>query len=252
MSRNRRHGPPGGTSLPVVRGPPFSRGSYAQVMRERDAPRRAVVAAQLVVAGTAMLGVGGCGEDASLVKDTAVVSPAPQSPAIAFTFGGAGIYAIRPDGSRRVRLTGGPAHPDVGTGAADPAWSPDGATLAFARTIRVSFEDFRSQIHLLEPGGGRPRPLTVGIDGVSVSGPAWSPTDSGSPSSAPSRGTRRRARSWSRRSTAAASRYSGASPTTSRRPEAISGRRPGRRTARASPTRSGASTGATASAPPST
>jgi hypothetical protein len=43
------------------------------------------VAAQLVVAGTVMLGVGGCGEDASLVKDTAVVSPAPQSPAIAFT-----------------------------------------------------------------------------------------------------------------------------------------------------------------------
>jgi hypothetical protein len=49
------------------------------------------VAAELVLAGTVMLGVGGCGEDASLVKDTAVVSPAPQSPAIAFTFGGGGI-----------------------------------------------------------------------------------------------------------------------------------------------------------------
>jgi Tol biopolymer transport system component len=28
---------------------------------------------------------------------------------------------------------------------------------------------------LVKPGGGRPRPLTVGVDGVSVSGPAWSP-----------------------------------------------------------------------------
>jgi hypothetical protein len=33
-----------------------------------------------------------------------------------------------PDGSGRVRLTGGRASPEVGTGDPDPAWSPDGAT----------------------------------------------------------------------------------------------------------------------------
>jgi hypothetical protein len=51
-----------------------------------------------------------------------------------------------PDGSGRVRLTGGRASPEVGTGDPDPAWSPDGATLALVWTLPVSFEDFRSQI----------------------------------------------------------------------------------------------------------
>jgi Tol biopolymer transport system component len=107
--------------------------------------------------------------------NTAMVSPAPASPAIAFTLGGGGIYAIRPDGSGRVRLTAGRTDPDVGTGDADPAWSPDGATLAFVRTIRLGFEEFHSQVYLLGPGQGASRPLTAGVDGVSVSGPAWSP-----------------------------------------------------------------------------
>jgi Tol biopolymer transport system component len=144
-------------------------------MRERDALRRVVLAVALVTSGTVMLGVGACGGDGSLMEKTAVVSPAPASPAIAFTFGGGGIYAIRPDGSGRVRLTAGRTDPDVGTGDADPAWSPDGATLAFVRTIRLGFEEFHSQVYLLGPGQGRPRPLTAGVDGVSVSGPAWSP-----------------------------------------------------------------------------
>jgi hypothetical protein len=110
-----------------------------------------VVAVALVAAGTAMLGVAGCGGDGSPAGDTAAVSPAPASAAIAFSFGGGGIYGMLPDGSGRVRLTGGRASPEVGTGDPDPAWSPDGATLAFVRSLRVSFEDFRSQMYLLNP-----------------------------------------------------------------------------------------------------
>src|SRR5919109_4758803 len=73
------------------------------------------------------------------------------------------------------------------------------------------------------------------------------PTDGGSLSSAT---PTPRAASWSPISTAAASGCFGASPTTSRGPETTSGSRPGRRTARVLPTRSGGSTGATTSAPP--
>ena len=113
----------------------------------------------------------GCGDDAALLDEAA----APGSPNIAFTFGLGRIHAMRADGSGRVRLTSGRADPFAGTGDAEPAWSPDGTTLAFARTVRISFEDYRSQIYLLGPDGGRPRAITTGVDGVSVSGPAWSP-----------------------------------------------------------------------------
>jgi Tol biopolymer transport system component len=99
----------------------------------------------------------------------------PGSPTIAFTFGIGDIYAMRADGSGRVRLTRGPVDPLAGTGDSAPAWSPDGTTLAFVRMRRVGFEDFRSQVYLLRPGGGRPSPLTAGADGVAVYDPAWSP-----------------------------------------------------------------------------
>jgi Tol biopolymer transport system component len=137
-------------------------------MRERGARRRVVVAAALVVAGAPMLGCGGA---ASRMEDTA----APGSPNIAFTFGIGNIYAMRANGSGRVRLTRGPVDPLAGTGDSAPAWSPDGTALAFVRMRRLGFEDFRSQVYLLRPGAGQPRPLTARVDGVSVYDPAWSP-----------------------------------------------------------------------------
>jgi dipeptidyl aminopeptidase/acylaminoacyl peptidase len=146
-------------------------GVYAEVMRERAARRLLVVAITLVVAATVALALEGRGGDASELEETAV----PRSSNIAFTFGGGGIYAMRPDGSGRVRLTTRRPDPAYGTGDAQPAWSPDGADLAFVRTTRVSFEDFRSQVYLLGSDGGLPRALSQGVDGISVSGPAWSP-----------------------------------------------------------------------------
>jgi Tol biopolymer transport system component len=113
----------------------------------------------------------GCGDDAARLDEAA----APGSPNIAFTFGLGHIYAMRADGSGRVRLTSARVDPFAGTGDAEPAWSPDGSTLAFVRTRQLGFEDFRSQVYLLGADGGRPRPITAGVDGVLVSGPAWSP-----------------------------------------------------------------------------
>ena len=113
----------------------------------------------------------GCGGDGLRTDDTA----APGAPDIAFTFGVGEVYAMRADGSGRVRLTRGPVDPLAGTGDSGPAWSPDGTTLAFVRTRRLGFDDFRSRVYLLGPDGGRPRALTAGADGVSVYDPAWSP-----------------------------------------------------------------------------
>jgi len=53
-------------------------------------------------------------------------------------------------------------------GASQPAWSPDGNSLAFVRPV-----DGNSQIFLLQFNGGEPVQLTAGKPGAS--GPVWSP-----------------------------------------------------------------------------
>jgi dipeptidyl aminopeptidase/acylaminoacyl peptidase len=53
-------------------------------------------------------------------------------------------------------------------GASQPAWSPDGRTLAFVRNL-----DGKSQIFLLNMNGGEPRQLTKAKYGAT--GPVWSP-----------------------------------------------------------------------------
>ena len=53
-------------------------------------------------------------------------------------------------------------------GASQPAWSPDGNTLAFVRSV-----DGTSQIFLLSLTGGEPMQLTTAKSGAS--GPVWSP-----------------------------------------------------------------------------
>jgi TolB protein len=98
--------------------------------------------------------------------------PAEAGPSrIAFSFGGR-IYVMRPDGSGRVRLTGGRfGREDDGDYLS--AWSPDAGTLAFSRY----FYDLRSgnarlRIYLVDARGGPARRLPVSGD---VFAPAWSP-----------------------------------------------------------------------------
>jgi TolB protein len=74
------------------------------------------------------------------------------------------IYVIPLDGSKpERRLTKGSA-PEV-----DPAWSPDGRRIAFARQVRGSFDLFS-----VRTDGSRERRLT-NTPGVDEASPAWSP-----------------------------------------------------------------------------
>jgi Tol biopolymer transport system component len=106
----------------------------------------------------------------------ATAGPASTAAAteIAFSFGGR-IHVMSPDGLERRRLTGG-RYARRKTEDIQPAWSPDGMRLAFARTREASTD--RSRIYLLDVASGRmtaltgPDPNTQGFD------PAWSPDGS--------------------------------------------------------------------------
>ena len=90
---------------------------------------------------------------------------------IAFSFGGR-IHLMRPDGSGRVRLTGGRFGRED-DGDSMPAWSPDASRVAFVRTVyHRSSGDADLSIYLLDPAGGQARRLPVGGD---VAAPAWAP-----------------------------------------------------------------------------
>lgn len=74
-----------------------------------------------LLAATAILGLGSCGDPTGPLRDSRGVLLVVRGP-----FGQAGeIYAMRPDGSEKRRLT---RNDVVDT---DPAWSPDGRRIAF-------------------------------------------------------------------------------------------------------------------------
>jgi Tol biopolymer transport system component len=80
---------------------------------------------------------------------------------IAFVAGpGADLFTIRPDGRLLRRLTHGPGSDD------DPAWSPDGRTIAFDRT---SGDGTVTSVYTVDPAGGQPRLLLRG-----ARSPMWS------------------------------------------------------------------------------
>jgi dipeptidyl aminopeptidase/acylaminoacyl peptidase len=121
-------------------------------------------AAFAVACAAATLGLG-CGSEDS--ERLAGAGPSR----VAFSFGGR-IHVMNPDGSGRVRLTGGRFGRED-DGDSMPAWSPDVSRLAFVRSVyhrRSGDGDLR--IYLIDAAGGPARRLPVP---GGVLAPAWSP-----------------------------------------------------------------------------
>jgi dipeptidyl aminopeptidase/acylaminoacyl peptidase len=95
----------------------------------------------------------------------------PGTAELAFQNGGR-IYTIGADGSARRLIT---ASASGRAAAFEPAWSPDGTTLAIAHTPAVSDDDERAQIQLVQADGSGRRNLTALARGVVDSSPRWSP-----------------------------------------------------------------------------
>ena len=95
----------------------------------------------------------------------------PGTAELAFQNGGR-IYAIGADGSARRLIT---ASASGRAAAFEPAWSPDGTTLAIAHAPAVSDDDERAQIQLLQADGSGRRNLTRLARGVVDLSPRWSP-----------------------------------------------------------------------------
>ena len=73
------------------------------------------------------------------------------------------LFSATVDGRDERRLTVGPARDEY------PAWSPDGRTIAFTRSV-----DGRDELWLMDPDGSDQRPVTAG--GAALKRwPAWSP-----------------------------------------------------------------------------
>ncbi len=75
--------------------------------------------------------------------------------------GGADIYRIDADGTRRTRLTGGGQRALSGEPVdnLDPRWAPSGREILF-----VSDRDSNAEIYVMDPSGGRQRGLTSTVD----------------------------------------------------------------------------------------
>jgi Tol biopolymer transport system component len=141
---------------------------------------RLAAAAIMVLIGCTSGGNAEAGSQASTASPSTRLSPSSPassepSPAasgpvdvssltgrIAFSNGTEDIWVINADGSGLHRLTSNPAH-DF-----DPAWSPDGRTLAFR-----SERDGNSEIYLMSANGSRQHNLSR--DRADDWGPTWSP-----------------------------------------------------------------------------
>ena len=77
------------------------------------------------------------------------------------------LYLINADGSRQQRLTRTVDAED------EPAWSPDGDTIAYVRQSEVEGWGIIEEIWLMDCDGRRQRPLTSGLVRDAI--PAWSP-----------------------------------------------------------------------------
>ena len=88
-----------------------------------------------------------------------------NSPGVPFS-----LFLLSVDIGQKHRLTSAPSIAPFGDYY--PAWSPDGGTLAFARSSKVAVSD----IYLVSVAGGEPRRLT--FDDRRIDGVAWTPDGS--------------------------------------------------------------------------
>jgi TolB protein len=115
----------------------------------------------------AALAVAGCGGESSAGAESEIAFVTSRD-------GDYAIYGMRADGSGEGRLSSVPDRDDVRRTPAqaffqvEPAWSPDGAQLAFA-----SRRDGRSHIYRMSADGSGTRQLTSGKHDDTA--PAWSP-----------------------------------------------------------------------------
>ncbi|MDX2057334.1 MAG: hypothetical protein SFV24_05995 [Gemmatimonadales bacterium] len=117
----------------------------------------------------------GDGQDAKVVlagPNLVTQALSPDGTRIAFARGGSRraveIYVVNVDGRGVVRLTTN----DVYDG--DPAWSPDGQRLVFARATGPRDND-RTALWIMDADGGSPRQLTAPDSLTFDSRPDWSP-----------------------------------------------------------------------------
>ena len=107
----------------------------------------------------------------ALARGPVAAQQPPGAAELTFQNGGR-IYAIGADGSARRQIT---ASASGRAAAFEPAWSPDGTTLAIAHSPAVSDDDERAQIQLLQADGSGRRNLSALARGVVDSSPRWSP-----------------------------------------------------------------------------
>jgi TolB protein len=83
------------------------------------------------------------------------------------------IFVMRANGTHRTDLSRGPCARATCTSEGHPAWSPDGAQIAFSR-----YDEGGSSIYLMRAGGTQRHRVTTAPKGREDEGPNWSPDGS--------------------------------------------------------------------------
>ena len=126
--------------------------------------RRAVAALRTLAVAASLAAAG-----LTITAAPAVAAAHPATGRIAFfDFVTNQIYAVNPDGTGLAQLT----HEPTGVAAQDPAWSPDGSRILFAR---FSLSNFVGRIWIMNADGTGQRRLASDAPGYSDHQPKYTP-----------------------------------------------------------------------------